>query len=133
MLPPNLSPNLSGDKNQRRLLKLYNGLDSAGQKSLLDFAEFLASRGTPAAFSEESVVTEPELIPRPENESVVAAIKRLSKSYSMLNRDALLHETSDLMSSHIIKGRPAPEVIDDLELLFVSHYKRHTGVTKDDE
>lgn len=133
MLPPSLPTHLPADKNQRRLLKLYNGLDSAAQQSLLDFAEFLTSRGTPASLAGEPASSQPDLIPRPENESVVAAIKRLSKSYSMLNRDALLHETSDLMSSHIIKGRPAPEVIDDLELLFIRHYERHSGVKKDDE
>ena len=67
---------------------------------------------------------EPVNLPRPENESVVAAIRRLSKSYRMLDKSDMLHETSDLMSSHVLKGRPAEEVIDELEVLFLRHYEK---------
>lgn len=63
------------------------------------------------------------MIPRPEEESVVAAIKRLSESYHMLERSALLTETSSLMTAHVMHGRTADEVIDDLEALFQRHYE----------
>jgi hypothetical protein len=43
----------------------------------------------------------------------------------MLNKDDMLHKTSDLMSEHILKGRSAPEVIDDLELMFTEYYQAH--------
>jgi len=119
-----LPPNLPQDKNARRLLKLFSSLQENDKRSLLDFAEFLNSRDSQSEPSRAAAEQTPEIIPRPDKESVVSAIKRLSKSYSMLNKDELLHETSDLMSSHIIKGRPAAEVIDDLEVLFTSHYEK---------
>jgi hypothetical protein len=45
-------------------------------------------------------------MPRPSQESVVAAIKRLSKTYEMLDRGPMLNETSALMSAHVLQGRP---------------------------
>jgi len=119
-----LPPNLPQDKNARRLLKLFSSLQENDKRSLLDFAEFLNSRDSQSESSLAATEQTPEIIPRPGKETVVSAIKRLSKSYSMLNKDELLHETSDLMSSHILKGRPAAEVIDDLEVLFTSHYEK---------
>ncbi len=125
-------PTLPQDKKQRKLLKLFAGLNDNAKQTLLEFAEFLANR-EPSATEAVAEVGEPDLIPRPENETVVAAIKRLSSSYSMLNRDELLHETSDLMSSHILKGRPAVEVIDDLEMLFVTKYHKTIGSNPNDD
>ena len=114
------------------MLKLFNRLNSEKQKQLLDFAEFLNQKQTDVDESaDKSSVNstghpdEPVLIPRPEEETVVAAIKRLSKTYAMLNKDDMLHKTSDLMSEHILKGRSAPEVIDDLELMFTEYYQAH--------
>jgi len=43
----------------------------------------------------------------------------------MLDKAPMLHETSALMSAHILQGRPAQEVIDGLESLFSGHYERH--------
>ena len=42
----------------------------------------------------------------------------------MLDRAKLLNETSVLVSQHVIHGRDAREVIDDLEALFRRHYER---------
>jgi hypothetical protein len=53
---------------------------------------------------------------------VIKAIKRLKASYSMLSADALLQPTSDLVAAHMIKGRPANEVIDELEQVFAAQY-----------
>ena len=118
-----------GNPKQHRLLALFNRLDKDRQQQLLDFAEFLNQKIAEDAKASDTAAPEqpakPEAIPRPEQESVVAAIKRLSKTYAMLNKDEMLHQTSDLMSEHIIKGRPAPDVIDDLELMFTSHYEAH--------
>lgn len=104
----------SGDKPDRRLVELYVQLPEAERKSLLDFAEFLASRCGPA----EPVSLEPLTIPRPAEESVVAAMKRLRETYPMLDHSKLLHEASGLMAQHLMQGRPAPEVIDELEQMF---------------
>ena len=111
------------------MLKLFSRLAKEDQQHVLAFVEFLVSRSPSSAEAgkEESVNAKPENLPRPENESVVAAIQRLSKSYSMLDKGDMLHETSDLMSSHVLKGRPAEEVIDDLEILFLSHYEKKFG------
>jgi hypothetical protein len=42
----------------------------------------------------------------------------------MLESDALLHTSSALMTEHIMQGRPASEVIDELERLFASAYQQ---------
>ena len=49
-------------------------------------------------------------------------MRRLSDTYFMLNKDTLLHEASSLMSQHILQGREAIEVIDELEILFKKFY-----------
>jgi superfamily I DNA/RNA helicase len=116
-------PNLPAE--QRRLLKLFARLGEQDRESLLAFAEFLAERGEEKG-SEHSKPTfdaKPKSIPRPREESVVAAIKRLSETYHMLDRSLLLNDTSSLMTAHIIKGREAPDVIDELEELFARHYQ----------
>ena len=113
---------------QRQLLELFEQLDAAGRTSLLDYAGFLASRSPePPAVDEadSGVPQQPKPIPRPPNESVVKAIKRLSASYYMLERDRMLDETSSLMMAHVMQGRDAAAVIDDLERLFEQHYRRY--------
>jgi hypothetical protein len=41
----------------------------------------------------------------------------------MLDRSKMLNETSVLMTQHVISGRDAVEVIDELEILFRRHYE----------
>jgi hypothetical protein len=109
---------------QQQLLDLVERIEPSECATLLAFAEFLASRqGTLKMEPEVSLPLEPKLVERPPQESVVKAIKRLSASYYMLQRDKLLDETSSLMTSHIIQGRDAKEVIDELENLFKKHYQ----------
>jgi len=100
-----------------RLLKLIDSLPRAQQQQLLEFAEFLAER---YAVNEE--VSQPREIARPDNENVIAAMKRLRESYPMLDPEKLLNETSSLMSAHLMQGRPAESVIDELEEIFRKHY-----------
>lgn len=109
---------------QRQLLRWFGALGESGRASLLAFAQFLATREE-LDDSCEPVPAEPKAIPRPEEESVVAAIKRLSLSYFMLDTQAMLNDTASLMSAHILQGRPAVQVIDDLEELFLDHYRRY--------
>jgi hypothetical protein len=110
---------------------LLEGLSAADQAAVISFAEFLSSRGGsfPLPVSVHSgpelpvEIPEPESIPRPQDEKVVAAVKRLSKTYFMLDKKAMLGETSDLVTQHIIQGRDVVEVIDELETLFIQKYQ----------
>ncbi|MBL4762607.1 MAG: hypothetical protein JKY93_07915, partial [Gammaproteobacteria bacterium] len=56
------------------------------------------------------------------NETVIAAVKRLSNNYFMLDKDVLLHKTSALMTAHMLQGRESEAVIADLEALFEGEY-----------
>lgn len=118
MIPP-LQPQ-SGSQAEQRLRKLFKQLSEEEQKTLLDFAEFLVTRSVP----EETELPEPRQIPRPDEESVIKAVKRLSETYFMLDKDHILHETSALVSQHIMQGRDAADVIDELESVFSSHYEK---------
>jgi hypothetical protein len=92
---------------------------------VLAFAEFLANRNAPEAdLCEPKPLPEPKVIPQPEGESVIAAIRRLSASYYMLDRGPLLHEASRLMAAHVMQGRPTGVVIDELEKLFAGAYEK---------
>lgn len=108
---------------EKKLLKLFNRLGAPERDMLLGFAEYLAARGQ-ASDQASQALPEPRDIPRPENESVVAAIKRLSSTYHMLDDPRLLNEASILMSRHVMQGRDARQVIDDLEALFNRFYEQ---------
>lgn len=58
---------------------------------------------------------------------MIKAIKRLRETYPMIDRAKLLNETSALMNQHLIHGRAATEIIDELEALFRRHYRLHSG------
>jgi hypothetical protein len=114
---------------QERLLALYADLDAQQRASLMAFAEFLRAGATVAVDAraeqtpEPVEIPQPELVPRPERESVVAALKRLSASYRMLDKSKMLNETSSLVAQHVMEGREAVQVIDELEVLFQRHYE----------
>jgi len=110
---------------QRQLLAYYDELDAQGRETLVAFAQFLVARAEGDVATEESVVHEPKSIERPEKESVVKAIKRLTETYYMLERERLLDQTSSLMMSHVMQGRDAVSVIDELEIIFSEHYQRY--------
>ncbi len=114
----------SGSKAQRsagrHLLELFEALPEAERKTLLDLAEFLHARAEP----QPRELGSPEAIPRPPVETVIKAIKRLSATYPMIDKSEMLNETSALMSQHIMQGRAAADVIDELEKLFREHYQR---------
>jgi len=113
-------------KDDKRLIELYGRLGEAERATLLAFAEFLVSR-MPEPVAEPPVSQVPLSIPRPEKETVIGAVKRLAATYPMVDREKMLHETAALMTQHMVQGRPAPEVIDDLEQLFKRHYQLHHG------
>ena len=107
---------------ERRVARLYRSLSAADRATLIAFGEFLAQRATGATAPGPAARLEPEVIERPAQETVVAALKRLRRVYAMLDHGVLLHEASALMSTHVLHGRPAAGVIDDLEALFARHY-----------
>ncbi len=106
--------------NERRLLRLYRALPASRQEGLFDYVEFMLARAQPEL---PEVANEPLGIPRPGQESVVKAIKRLRENYPMLDRARILHETSGLMTQHLVHGKVASQVIDELEALFLHHFQ----------
>lgn len=124
-----LTPMMKGGSRSAlpaRLSDIYAKLGEQERRSLLDFAEFLLERQQDADRSEPvTAPAEPELQPRPASESVVAAIKRLTRSYPMLEKQALFSGTSELMSAHLLQGREAEEIIDELEALFEQYYRNY--------
>lgn len=114
---------------EKRLRDILRRLPESQAQTLLDFAEFLDARhGQPgAAAGMPEAVGGPQPIPRPDQESVVKAIKRLAATYPMLDRSKMLNETSSLMTQHVMQGRDAVEVIDELEIMFRRHYEKLTG------
>lgn len=120
---------------EQRLADIFADLTQADRHALLAFAEFLAAGGQrPSAVQAadappaqllplvDTAAALPNPLPRPAEERVIAAIRRLGLGYPMLDRGAMLHETAALMSQHVVQGRPAAAVIDDLEALFERHY-----------
>ena len=105
-------------KSKKKLLEYFHALPDEAAQQLVDFAEFLAARYQ----TESNEISPPEVIARPEKESVVAAVKRLSATYPMLNKDTLLDKTASLVTQHMIQGRAAVEVIDELEQIFSDSY-----------
>lgn len=120
MLTPK-HPAIPASPEERHLTRLYRSLGEADRHALIAFAEFLARDERPARTPEQP--REPAHVPRPEGETVVAAIRRLSRTYCMLDRGPIFHETSALMSAHVLQGREASQVIDALEALFERQYQ----------
>lgn len=111
------------NRREKQLLEHFRALPDDEAETLLAFAEFLVARSAPVARE----VPAPEPIARPDQESVVGALKRLSATYHMLDKAKMLNETSTIMAQHVIQGRDAVEVIDELEIVFRRHYEAMVG------
>ena len=103
-----------------RLATLASGLPDQAQRSLLEFAEFLSHK-----YPVENQATEPALVPieRPPKETVIAAIRRLTKTYPMLEKEVLFQQTSQAMSDHVLQSVSVKESIDRLEAVFRKEYE----------
>lgn len=94
----------------------------AGEHSAVEMVSDLGEAGsgeTPVVEIPKPVKTE-----RPENERVVDALKRLSASYPMLDKKKLLDKASSLVAQHVMFGKPAKVVIDEVEVLFSEAYDK---------
>jgi hypothetical protein len=114
---------------KEKLLSVYEKLSAFDQSAVASFAEFLLSRspstnGSDARSAVPDTIPEPEHLPRPDDEKVVAAVKRLSQTYFMLDKKKILGATSDLVTQHVVQGRDAGEVIDELESVFHAYYQQ---------
>ena len=112
---------------EQHLTELFRQLSAADQLTLLAFGEFLASRGSSGAVvpvKEAVVIADPVVIERPPGESIVAALKRLSKTYPMLDKTKTLAASSDLVATNIMQGADPVEVINQLEGIFRSLYEK---------
>ena len=107
-------------KSSQDLIDLYQAMDDSRKKSLSDFADFLYAQAEPIV----KEIPPPENVPRPEQETVVGAIKRLKVTYHMVESMAVFSEASSLMTDHMVKGRDVVEVIDEMEVLFEDAYKK---------
>ena len=117
------------DNIEKRLADIVQRLPAAPAAALLEFAEFLLLRHGSVGAEEAPGINAVEIpapldIPRPAEESVVKAVKRLRATYPMLDARKLLNQTSDLMTQHVMQGREKTEVIEELEILFRSHYQQ---------
>lgn len=117
--------------DEARLLAVFRALDARDRHALQTYAEFLALRSDAGSVAaeriNEAVAAAPQPEARPDAESVVMAIKRLTRTYPMIDRRKLMGPTSLLMSQHALQGRDATEVIEELELVFERHYREITG------
>lgn len=116
---------VQANKHERKLVKLFKALESNDKQSLIAFAEFLQSRSLVSHEKNKcDIPTVPLNISRPEEESVIKAIKRLTATYPMINKDDILTPISGLMTSHIMQGKMASNVIDELETVFLNEYNK---------
>lgn len=120
MLIPNKTGRVTRDARETTLAKRANALPDEAFDSLCEFAEFLAAK-YPAPEIEQAYVP----LPRPDGEAVIAAIKRLSKSYPMLDKASLFDQTSAAMSAHILQDVSAEKSIDKLETVFKEKYQAY--------
>lgn len=116
---------------QQQLLDLFAKLSADDARTLIKFAAFLADAPQALNLSpgETTVadIPKPNLIPRPEQERVVDAIKRLSESYPMLDKKKLLSQTAGSVAEHVMGGKPAKVVIDEIENSFRRAYELFVG------
>jgi hypothetical protein len=103
--------------------QLFSKLNEEHQQAIIDYATFLAQRYV--VKDSTGMDLKPESIERPRQETVIAAIKRLKKTYYMLDTDTILNQTSALMGQHILKGREASAVIDELQSIFQAQYEQY--------
>ena len=112
---------------EKYLVQMFSQLTAGDQATLLAFVEFLHERGSPEGATAASQLLEipaPEQIERPKEETIVGCLKRLAKTYPMLDKKVMLKSTSDLVATNLMKGGDTVETIDELERIFRTQYEQ---------
>jgi hypothetical protein len=112
------------NEDEKALRQMLAQMSETDRRTLLDFGLFLVERSSTRHEVADSALPEPDPVEPAPGETVVAALKRLSKTYHMVDKAKVLNESSVLMAQHVMQGRGAEEVIAELEALFESHYRR---------
>ena len=94
-----------------RLAGLCEKLDDDARRELVEYAELLASRAGKAPVLASATT-------RPAEETVLQAVRRLTRSYPGLRKGSLMQPMGELVSQHILGARAAEEVIEELESLY---------------
>ena len=124
---------------EKRVLAALERLSEEQQRQLVDYAEFLVGRagGDPLAEvsggdaggadrpDEETAPRDPVPVEAEADEGPVKAIKRLRRTYPMLEAKDLLDETTTIMSKRYLQDKPEDQVIEELEEVFERHYRRY--------
>ena len=110
---------MSNIKSSKELIELYESMDDERKLSLGDFADFLYAKAGPVV----KEIPQPAEVQRPDEETVVGAVKRLKMKYHMVESMTVFSAASSLMTDHMVKGRDVVEVIDEMEILFEDAYK----------
>jgi hypothetical protein len=108
--------------DEKVLLKKFRLLPEAQKQALADYAEFLSQR---YAEEPEPVPQQPLDIPRPQQETVIKAIQRLSKTYPMLDSKELFEKTSTYMMRNLMQGEDNDMLIDEMEVFFKERYQAY--------
>ncbi|MBF0195618.1 MAG: Crp/Fnr family transcriptional regulator [Magnetococcales bacterium] len=111
---------ITKDKERADLLAAFRHLNPANKLTLIQFAKFLQSQQTEG---EKPISQEPLDLPKPADESAVKALKRLKRSYPMIDADMSLLDDASRLLMEKITGTPDQEVIEKLEALFVERFK----------
>ena len=111
---------MSKKHSSRDLTEIFDTLDDERKASLFDYAEYLQSKGGLV----QKEIGEPVDIPRPDEETVVGAIKRLKQTYPMIQNMSVFSSASSLMTDHMVNGRDVVEVIDEMEKLFEESFEK---------
>ncbi len=98
-------------------------LDGKHQQAVVDYPTFLVQQYKIQTPVEAGL--KPKVIARSEQETVIGAIKRLKKTHYISDSDTLLDETSSLMGHHILRGREASAVINELQSIFQVKYEKY--------
>lgn len=108
--------------DEKDFLKKFRLLPEAQKQALADYAEFLCQR---YAEEPEPVPQQPLDIPRPQQETVIKAIQRLSKTYPMLDSKELFEKTSSYMMRNLMHGEDHDVLIDEMEVFFKERYQAY--------
>ncbi len=119
MLVPRKNKTPTRGSRQEELADIAAWLPDDALASLHEFAGFLGNKYPPEVLATAEIVP----ITRPEREGVINAIKRLSKTYPMLDKRVLFEQTSAAMSAHVLNEVTAKDSIDRLEKVFRKEYE----------